>query len=215
MTIESLASAKYISKHLYNIMFFVFSIFIASEAFGQDTANYTQEDVPFRWDGKIYADPVSGIKESVRNRIGDAPYRYPNLVSCQANEFLPEEDPFDVELRWAEFTSDAEVEVCLFRLFSELGTIDRIKTWIQNQGWHSISSFDYSRHATLYGLADNTTMTGINAYWDTERKGPFYGPEMIQQEMAPGTRSASLSIMVADDAGVFWVEVGHRSIWAK
>jgi hypothetical protein len=98
-----------------------------------EQAGTATEETPFRVHGKIYDSPDT--HPNLREKYGDILFQYPNAAACITGDPGNDGDLIDADLRWHELMSAEEVEVCLFRVFSRLGSLERIEEWLTRQGW--------------------------------------------------------------------------------
>ena len=92
------------------------------------------EETPFLWAGKVYADPEADISDHIRRQFGDVPFQYPDVASCLDDPSAPD-DLMQADLKWDELPDFAALNVCFFRLFSALGSLERSSVWLSRQGW--------------------------------------------------------------------------------
>jgi hypothetical protein len=162
------------------LSFVVPTLPLATAAWAQEPV---AEETPFLWAGKVYADPAAQIAQGVRDRIGDAPTRFPDAASCLTAPLAPGDDPIDFDLRWDEFARFGDVEVCLFRVFARLGTAERIATWLQRQGWTVEPFEDISNLAHMVNAEGEELILVRGSWHEVPRRGAPFGTPALRAEI--------------------------------
>lgn len=94
--------------------------------------------------------------------------RHPDVESCLAKEERNERHPNLLHVDWAYVGTSRGAEICLFRIASSLGSIERIVEWLEYQGFRhrglnrSVSP-KFKPHFETQPVAD------ITASWTAER----------------------------------------------
>ncbi len=70
-----------------------------------------------------------------------------------------------------EFPGEAEAEVCLFRLFARLETVDRVESWAKDLGYGNVWRYNFTNKPDM--LTGNGT--GLNMEWDMHNPDARYG----------------------------------------
>ena len=172
-----------------------------------------EEESPFLWGGKEYADRSSGIADGVYDQYGNIPFDYTNASACLVGNPVSEDQFESTDLIWGELETVEHVEVCLFRVIARLREKDKISAWLTRQGWAPQEVFDSSSTAHLMGSPGPVLQVGF--YWNAEEIGAPFGSDAAQQFYFRYSRSSKITINLDDDRGLLWLTFNNQSIWSK
>lgn len=159
-----------------------------------------QEESPFLWFGKPLSDPK--VHDRVRTKYGQIAERYPSAASCLENNAVPSEI-MDARMNWEAIGTREEAEVCLFRLFSRMGSLDRILMWFD------ISGFDRLFLYVGGGVFDERYIY-VSGRYDTKEHGLLYGAGFLNSALQ---KSVTVSVRWSD--ALAGVTITEQSIWSK
>ncbi len=171
-----------------------------------------QEESPFLWRGRMLSDHE--VHDRVRATYGPIVERYPDAASCLEGGLPPGADIRSRTLRWHHLQSEQEVDVCLFRVFARIGDLGEIRDWLVKEGFERPLFRDRSGTPNSFNQTGGS-ITQLEIYWSTKRKGARYGNEEVRHNLERLTRSMSVDVIHADRTGVVSVRVGGYSKWAK
>jgi hypothetical protein len=183
-----------------------------SECDGEAECNLhlvADEERPFLWQGKVVGDPDEDIPEKMRNLLEGPVRKYPSLASCVINPGVIAQDLDHAKLRWSEFRSQHEAEVCLFRLFDRLETTDRILAWLVELGF--IEPNIREGEDLLWGrVLKGRPVVEFAATWSVRNSGPLYGSfwDRLRQR---GLSSFTVQGVTDNTRGLIWVFIKETS----
>jgi len=95
-------------------------------------------------------------------------WKYPDARSCLTSEEAKSENPNLLQIDWARVGTGAGEEVCAFRIFSSLGSVDLIETWL------SYHEFRYSDQYRIGSKKFNPRyasqpVSQIMGWWSVEK----------------------------------------------
>jgi len=79
-------------------------------------------------------EPSSQIKK----KYVDAVKRWPDVRSCLVRSERSKETPDLRKINWWWIRTETAIEVCMFRIFTSLGTPEKAKAWFEAQGLHEV-----------------------------------------------------------------------------
>jgi hypothetical protein len=134
----------------------------------------TQEKQPFMNDGEV----VRPDGRYWRNwpEYEDAIERYPDAASCLVEDERAK-NPVDLtRFNWDGFETFAELGVCLSRIGTTIGEIDRFVIWLRQQGYTVDEPEDYDKIYTGYeDLPGRIYYTSAHIMFsDFKKKTPIY-----------------------------------------
>jgi hypothetical protein len=173
------------------------------------------EESPFLWAGKAYADRNSGLTHWVYERYGNTPFRYPNAAACITGDPGNDGDLIDADLRWHELMTAEEVEVCLFRVFSRLGSLERIEEWLVRQGWGKPIRTNSLNFPHLDGLPEGTEILALSVHWDVGAKGAPFGSGRVKRQIERLSTIKSIHLETVETTGLRSIRLGGSGIWSK
>jgi hypothetical protein len=153
------------------------------------------------------------VHDRVRATYGPIIERYPDAASCLEGGLPPSADIAGRTLRWHDLQSEAEVDVCLFRVFARIGNLGKIQSWLTKEGFERPSLSDDSH---LYFRDPSLgRVTQLEIHWSTKTKGVLYGNEEIRHDLDRLTRGIIVFTDFSEHAGAVWVRTVGVSKWAK
>ena len=148
------------------------------------------EETPFLWAGKVYADPEADISDHIRRQFGDVPFQYPDVASCLDDPSAPD-NLMQADLKWDELPDFAALNVCFFRLFSALGSLERSSVWLSRQGWTVDPAREEPHLAHLYAVP-RSGFRSCTARWSVRGDGAPYGPSTQREWLARAVAQITL-----------------------
>lgn len=134
------------------------------------TADLVLEDVPFLWHGKPLSDDASNV---IVRKYAAARLKYPTLESCIRSGNPSSRDISSFEVRWRDFLTEEEAEVCLFRVLNVAGSPRAIETWLTEQGFiFSNPILGWKAFESSYGGGASLALQMV---WQNDRNGPLFG----------------------------------------
>ncbi len=116
------------------------------------------------------------------------------------------------ELRWPEFRSQYEAEVCLFRLFDRLGNTDMISAWFAKLGFTEFRLRE-GEDAFWGFLLGNKTGIEFEASWSIRELGPIYGGFFNKLKQEAFTAYFTVTGLTDKSGKLVWVFIqGHSKL---
>lgn len=172
----------------------------------QDTpTSNVQEETPFLWSGQIYAEPDTRISEHIRRQFGDTPFVYPSAASCLEN-YDNGTDLLEVDLKWGDLPDATALNVCFFRLFAALGSLEASSEWLSRRGWEVESPRDYPNLAHQYGVPEDG-FRSFSARWNVRERGAPYGPEAQREWLERAVVQISIQSFWSPATGLVHVRI--------
>lgn len=170
------------------------------------------EERPFLWQGKVVGDPAADIPDKMRNLLEGPVRKYPSLASCVSNPEVIPQDLGQAKLKWSEFRSQYEAEVCLFRLFDRLGNIDMISAWLAKLGFTEFRLRE-GGDAFWRFLLGNKTGIEFEASWSIRERGPIYGGFFNKLKQEAFTAYFTVTGLTDKSGKLVWVFIqGHSKL---
>ena len=179
-----------------------------------ETGNASDSDPePIRISGGLIisiSDP--SVNRNVARRFFPLMRKFPTLASCVTND-----NPLDTllakaEINWSKMGANAEVEICLFRLFDAMGDVDEIATWLARAGFSKIDvSKDYS---SLNRYIESKGGTWIAAFRPAT-EGSLVGGSFDRLLFWLFSRGIFIDVAVKSDGRVFSVDFQSRPVSEK
>lgn len=196
------------SKKLRNtIIYLILHVFCVDFALAQTT----NEEFPFLWGGKVYADPNSGITPETRKRYRDLPNKYPNAASCIVIKNEVGGTTLIEDLIWENLHNREEVEVWLFRALSIHKTDEKITDWMLQRGWLAREVVTSQSTAHLLGVPDPTTQLGF--FWDAKANGALYGDSHEKERYLRRAVGSTATVTIDSTKGVLWLRFKNEPKW--
>ncbi len=172
------------------------------------------EERPFLWQGKVVGDPGADIPDKMRNLLEGPVRKYPSLASCVSNPEMIARDLGQAKLRWSEFKSQYEAEVCLFRLFDRLGNTGMISAWLAKLGF---TDFRLRKGESAHwdAFLTGAPEAEFEATWNQREKGSLYGGWFNRLVRRLGGSSFTVYGVVAKQNKLMWVFIQERSKFQK
>jgi hypothetical protein len=116
-------------------------------------------DKPFLHDNR----PLSDItKHPHYEGYRDAVTRFPDVRACLVDSERGKQIPDLTRFDWNKIKSRDDAEVCLFRVFSSIGNVERSRQWFESQGFKTKDPYKSFR---------NPGLLIIEAGWFTDKCG--------------------------------------------
>lgn len=165
------------------------------------------------WQGKDVSVRRDDVPEWARSAYQSSVASFPDLQSCVA----PSEDPnLRVEratLRWDTFGTRYDAEICFFRLFHALGSVDRVKAWLAKEKFNPVSTA--AENDPSWKGRDRATGASeiLMTTWSRKEKGALWGTPWYRITAPLRTRGGGLTIYFDDRRGLIGVYVYGNSQW--
>lgn len=168
------------------------------------------EERPFLWQGKVVGDPEADIPDKMRNLLEGPVRKYPSLASCMSNPEMIAQDLGQAKLRWSEFTSQYEVEVCLFRVLNTIGSPEAIEAWLTRQGFAPSETSRGWELVENYANRDGRFLA-LQMIWDNKKNGPLYGSRWWQIGSRWLVKRTILFVNISENGGLLHVDLLEQS----
>lgn len=182
-------------------------IFLASMApsVAQETPSSAYEESPFLWAGQVYADPEAQISVHIRRSFTDIPFAYPSATSCLEGSG-DAADLLQADLKWNDLPDAAALNVCFFRVFTALGSLERSAEWLTLRGWTVDPPRNYPNLAHQYDVPE-AGFRSFAARWNVRENGAPYGPSEQREWLERAVAQISIQSFWSPAAGLVHVRV--------
>lgn len=171
-----------------------------------------REETPFLRAGETL-ESLTGLHANNWRRLYNPVRRqYPDAASCIVGGATYAGDYSDASLRWSEFPTQTEAEVCLFRLFAKLGTLERIEAWLTRLGFAD----PYKRDGSILVRGKRVPVTDLSMSWDMHNPAARWGGKEPYCGVFRATAQAYTvtSVVKAPDE-LMWVHISGVGCWQK
>lgn len=145
------------------------------------------------------------MHDRVRTRYGPIVARYPDAASCLEGGAEPREIA-DARINWQAVGTREEAEVCLFRLFAKIGSLDGVILW-----------FDRHHFEHLFLYVENGPLIGpyilVSGRYDTKEHGRLYGAASLHP--LDNLLTKSITLTVHWNGAIVGTGITEQSIWSK
>lgn len=173
------------------------------------TADLVLKDVPFLWHGKPLSDGASDVPSAIVRKYAAARLKYPTLESCIRSGNPSSRDISSFEVRWRDFLTEEEAEVCLFRVLNVAGSPRAIETWLTEQG------FIFSNAILGWRAVEDSDGGGaslaLQMLWQNDRIGPIYGNGWRRYILNAITRTTIIFVYYSERRGLLHVDLVAQS----
>jgi hypothetical protein len=165
------------------------------------------------WQGGDVSQPDSDLPDWARKAYAVSIPAFPDLQSCIAPLGGPNLPVSEAMLRWDAFITRYDAEICFFRLFHALGSVDRVKAWLAKEKFSPVTTAA-ENDPSWKGRDPSTGASEILfTNWSRREKGALWGTPWQRITAPRRTRGGGLSIYFDDRRGLIGVYVYGNSQW--
>ena len=166
----------------------------------------------FRWRGRDPLDPGSYMESERRAAYLHSMALFPNVQSCTLGAEGGVTQSVALDLRWAEFETQADLEICLFRVLSGFGDIEQMKRWLISQRFEIDSERDTTDPMQKY-FPKHRKILILQAGWSPKENGALWGGRWERFIYRKLTHRSSVNILLGDNDYLLEVAISHSSTW--